>query len=171
MLVVTLETVEYKHLRPYLGVSVLYVFGTEVAVGALRGKDRLYPRLSFGGHGAVAQYVGQTAVAAEPVGRLLPAVVRAGHEPCVVALVEPGRDFGEVAVEAVALQFELLFEPAFGLDGAEGQFFEGKGRSAPVSEAAAGRSTVDTSTAGCVPQEAARSPMTAINESPVFILR
>ena len=121
MLVVGLQGPEHDHLCPHLGPSARRVAWPQESVGLQVLQHGFKPHLRLLLHGLVVQYIRQAAVAAQPVGHLLPSVVARVAEPLVAALVEPGADGAQLSVESRALSLQVFQQPPLGSHLSHGQ--------------------------------------------------
>ncbi len=108
------QRVHHRHVRPEVDVAVgdgAQVVRPEVAVRRLGRQDRADPLLGAGPDARVAGEVAEVAVAAQPVGHLLPAV-HARIDPAGLVEHQEVRSVLVAAVEAVDLMVELGGQPA-----------------------------------------------------------
>ena len=131
--VILLQDLERHHLGPPVvrlaaleTVDIGMVLGgAEIAVLPLRGEDGLDPGLRLGFQRVVIENPGQRQQAVDPVRSPLPGVAVAA-EPGVVRAHHLGIDLVEMAGQAVRLPLQLLFKPACGLNGTDGELAESR---------------------------------------------
>ena len=115
VLVVVLQDLQRQHIGPQLAPPVLFlVHRTKVAIGLSALDDGLNPELRLVEQSLLAQHVSHVAVAAKPIGNLLPAVRAAALEPSVAFLVEPIADLAQMTCQAVPLTLQHLAYPSAG---------------------------------------------------------
>src|SRR5690242_10060368 len=92
------------------------------AVRLLAGKYGVDPLAGFLDDLLVIQHVAEVAITFEPVRQLLPAELPlpVRRSPCAVFELAPFRNLLEMTSHSVGFEFELVPQPALGLDAADG---------------------------------------------------
>ena len=116
ILIIRLQTPEHNHLCPKFAFAVTFIDRTEIAIRLATGKYTFNPIFGFFNHLRVIQDICQIAIPFEPVRNFLPTVIATGCQPGIIILFQPSADLPQMSGQTVALQFEILLHPAFGLN-------------------------------------------------------